>query len=76
MSCFDTIKIYCPKCLSIIIEQSKADKCILKEYTLDNAPLKILADIDGNEYKCNKCGIWFKIETEICSYVKSFQKRC
>lgn len=55
MGLFDSVWIACPGCGTAIEFQSKAGECTLTYYSMDDAPLKILADIDGDSEYCPKC---------------------
>ena len=56
MGMFDSVIAKCPDCGGRVEFQSKAGDCSLAEYTPDNVPLKIMADIDGEVSSCQKCG--------------------
>ena len=57
MGMFDTLLIKCPKCRETVAFQSKAGPCDLMDYRygLDDVPLPILADMDGQQEPCPKC---------------------
>jgi len=59
MGCFDSLYFQCPKCNGIVKEQSKAGPCNLKEYSLSNAPLSVIADIqeegERDNLSCPHC---------------------
>jgi phage FluMu protein Com len=55
MGMFDSVFVSCPNCGHVVEFQSKAGACNLSAYTVDNVPLKILADIDGESKVCPKC---------------------
>jgi len=52
---FDYIIVKCPVCGERLEFQSKVGDCLLKEYTLDNAPPEILIDIAKDSHYCNTC---------------------
>lgn len=54
MGCFNRAMVRC-KCGSFIEFQSKAGDCI-SDYDLDEAPMAILADINGQHETCVECG--------------------
>lgn len=56
MGCFDSVWVACRGCGNPIEFQSKAGECGLLSYSVDDAPLGILADIDGDSEACLKCG--------------------
>jgi hypothetical protein len=55
MGLYDTVIVPCPKCGKQNDRQSKAGKCTMSEYTIDDAPLNVLMDIDGETIRCD-CG--------------------
>jgi len=68
MGCFDTLNFTCPACGKPTSEQSKAGNCSLDNFTLDNAPLTVIADINddgknGSLY-CEHCNT--QLELEVC----------
>ena len=67
MGMFDRIWVNCPQCGERVEFQSKAGKCGMFDYTLDNAPAWILADIMG-EWNICKCGKKVKIEGKVIAF--------
>lgn len=62
MGCFDSVFVQCPQCKRGTAEfQSKAGDCSMREFAIDDAPLVILADIDGNSARCDNCGYTMRI---------------
>ena len=63
MGMFDSVFIPCPKCEKSMEIQSKAGNCSLSVYSLENAPLKILMDIEGEYIFCSnpECDKTFKL---------------
>ena len=70
MGMYDKVWVACPKCGKNIEEQSKAGECLLIDYTINNAPLEILVDIDGGELYCEPCDHYFRIR------IPQFRKCC
>lgn len=64
MGMFDTVKLRCPYCGETTEEQTKSGPCMLKTYTLNNAPISVMGGILG-EVKCEHCEEIFKVETEV-----------
>lgn len=66
MGCFDTLNFRCPSCGVMTSKQSKADRCMCANYSLNDAPLSILADIndDGKEGRlyCECCNVRLELE--------------
>lgn len=66
MGIYDTLNFTCPACGKETFQQSKAGKCILADYTLNNAPLLTIADIhdDGKNGKlyCVHCSTELELE--------------
>ena len=74
MGCFDTLCFQCPSCAEIISEQSKAGECSLSSYSLENAPLNIIADINyygkkGQLY-CEHCKVQLELEVRFIATPK------
>jgi|JI10StandDraft_1071094.scaffolds.fasta_scaffold1811746_1 transcription elongation factor Elf1 len=71
MGMFDSVKVPCPKCGKEQLFQSKGGDCILEEYTLENAPLDVLMDINRHApYGCLKCGCEFAVQVKtVCNVV-------
>lgn len=67
MGMYDELTFQCPHCNETIIEQSKMGECALSTYTLNNAPLLIIADIndegENNRLYCEHCST--KLELEV-----------
>lgn len=57
MGMFDWIDVPCanPGCIGSVSFQSKAGKCDLIRYTLEDAPSVVLANIAGEAKVCPKC---------------------
>jgi hypothetical protein len=56
MGMFDRLHLRCPHCKRMTEFQSKADKCILVDYTIYDAPLTIIADAHcSDELYCEHC---------------------
>jgi hypothetical protein len=55
MGMFDTVHFECPKCGNKMDTQSKGGPCELKNYSADNVPLGVAADITGMQQWCNEC---------------------
>ncbi|MHA2113817.1 MAG: hypothetical protein ACW98W_20365 [Candidatus Hodarchaeales archaeon] len=69
MGMYDSVWITCPDCGYQIEEQSKVDECILADYTIDNAPPKIIADLNEKSGTCNECGKPYQIVTLIKAFI-------
>ena len=65
MSCYDTVKIPCPKCGTRYKKQSKAGDCGMATYGLHDEPVKILADIADEKMQCGQCGAYFELQIMI-----------
>lgn len=55
MGMFDRVWVRCD-CGNRVEFQSKAGDCCLRDYTLDDVPARIAADLIGNSERCQKCG--------------------
>lgn len=66
MGCFDTLNFTCPACGKTTSEQSKAGDCGLDNFTLANAPLLVIADINDDGKKgrlyCEHCNAQLELE--------------
>jgi ribosomal protein S27AE len=56
MGCFDSIIVECPACGTEVEFQTKAGDCNLDRFTLEEAPLIVLADCVDRRLRCKKCG--------------------
>jgi hypothetical protein len=79
MGVFDTIKFDCPVCEEKLKIQTKAGKCMLTTYTLEQLEkdptiryrLSILDDISGRKVKCTNCDYEVQINVFINADVKA-----
>lgn len=59
MGCFDTLHFNCPNCGAAICYQSKLGEKNMSDYSLDNAPLIVIADLHDEALKdrlyCDYC---------------------
>ena len=76
MGMFDTVQLECPHCRLLSDHQSKAGACTLSYYTLEAAPLEILADLayDSNQgdLYCGRCSGGLEVKVQ---YMARVQKR-
>ena len=60
MGMYDTIHFRCPNCTELNFYQSKLGECSLQEFTINEAPLLIIADLHDEAAKdrlyCEHCG--------------------
>ena len=72
MGMFDSVIVRCPNCNTEQVVQSKGGDCILAEYTLENAPLDVLTDINRHApFRCG-CGCEFAIQVKtICRSINT-----
>jgi hypothetical protein len=59
MGMFDIVLVRCPwpDCGHVTENQSKADRCELRTYRVDDAPLSIIADLaESGLNACEQCG--------------------
>lgn len=62
MGCFDTVRIPCPHCHQRLEYQSKAYRCNLETYELEEAPAPILGDLAFHpRFTCPNCSKTFKV---------------
>ncbi len=74
MGCYDTVIIKCPNCNKSFSLQSKSGRCNLVTYTIDNAPLVIIADLneegaDGRLF-CEHCSTAIEISVKFLVSVR------
>lgn len=59
MGMYDEVRIICPKCDKTTVVQTKWGPCSLNTYTLETAPLAVIADLndEGNRDRlyCEHC---------------------
>jgi len=52
---FDKVWVNCPNCNKLNELQSKGGPCMLKDYSLDSAPIQVLEDMVGDTNVCDGC---------------------
>jgi hypothetical protein len=62
MGCYDTVNVPCPRCGKINGFQSKGGECRLEEYSLSEAPIDVLSDVNRHTTIC-ECGTEYKVIT-------------
>lgn len=74
MGMFDEVAFICPKCNETNIFQSKFHECKLATYTLENAPLLIIADLneDSKQDKvyCSLCRSQLEVVVRFMTFVR------
>ena len=63
MGLFDTVHAKC-SCGGDVEFQSKAGECCLRDFSNDQVPLDIAADIVGDLASCNECGKQYMITSQ------------
>lgn len=61
MGMFDSVNFRCPECRGTVEVQSKAGPCNLENYSEDEVPAKVAADIVGEEAWCEACKRSWKV---------------
>lgn len=64
MGMYDSVCGKCPACGTEVDFQSKAGKCLLREYNIGSVPVDIASDIDGDEITCHFCGETLRATTK------------
>lgn len=72
MGMFDTVWARCPKCDTRLGIQSKAGKCLLKDYSSDNVPATVAQDVQGDKVWCEKCDQAYRVRSEPIRRVRVF----
>lgn len=75
MGMYDEVGIQCPACRKSFIYQSKAGACSLASYSLETAPLMIVADVNdegkrGRLY-CEHCGVQIEVAVKFITTVQA-----
>lgn len=68
MGLYDTVTIKCPNCKHINLEQSKSGPCLLKTYSLQDAPVAVIEDLlSRNTFYCTNedCDDVYHLQGEI-----------
>lgn len=64
MGMFDTVLVKCPNCGELNAFQSKGGECLLRTYTLEEAPPDVLSDVNRHSpYTCS-CGVELEVRLE------------
>jgi predicted RNA-binding Zn-ribbon protein involved in translation (DUF1610 family) len=72
MGMYDSVIARCPNCGNIIEWQSKAGKCSLYTFDIEEVPVEIAVDIAGETVECPECGELTTVHCEFDRYVKMF----
>lgn len=66
MGTYDTIRIQCPVCKHTTEFQTKArdERCNFDYFSLNDAPLEIIADLLNKKLACESCGRFFILDIE------------
>ncbi len=65
MGCFDSLYVDCPKCNTPVEWQSKAGKCYLNQYTINDLPPAIAGDLHNQSARCDNCGTVLVVHTNV-----------
>ena len=69
MGMYDTVSMTCPNCGSHTKYQSKCGPKGMKNFSIDTAPLFVIADLkdeaDNDNLFCQDCGIEIGVEVQI-----------
>jgi hypothetical protein len=63
---FDRVLAPCPECGHKVEFQSKAGKCVLASYDIEEVPIAIAENIDGMVKQCSNCGHYCRIHLSSC----------
>ena len=63
MGAFDSVLVPCPKCGGITEAQSKSGPCCMEEFSLENAPTDVMADVNRHApFTCRECQTTFHVD--------------
>lgn len=63
MGVYDTVIVPCPKCGRKEYFQTKSGACVLKTYTLAEAPEDVMIDANRHSpHRCIRCQAWFEVD--------------
>lgn len=62
MGMFDTLHAPCPRCGTIVTEQTKMGPCLLNDYYHDTTSPREQALFLGESFFCNDCGVKFEVK--------------
>lgn len=73
MGMYDTLHVVCPHCHTMTAVQSKGGDCLLKNYSIDNCPAKILTDIAGTgALYCDECSRKYRIRVMVFAVAETW----
>ena len=72
MGCYDSVTFRCPKCGTVITEQSKAGDCDLLVFPSAEVPLRIAVDLLGESLHCGGCDSHFYVRSQLSPYVELY----
>lgn len=55
MGMFDSVILVCPLCKQDVEAQSKSGPCMLKKYTIQDAPISVLENCEAWCETCQRC---------------------
>ena len=62
MGCFDEVLVPCPRCGKEDVVQSKGGACMMRTYTIQEAPIDVMGDVNRHSPKaCEACGCTFEV---------------
>ena len=66
---YDTVWVKCPKCGEESGFQSKSGECLLSDYTLENCPDDVMANVNRHSPNTCDCGATFEVDIKAKSAV-------
>lgn len=75
MGMYDTVWVKCPGCGEESGFQSKSGECILMDYTLQNCPDDVLADVNRHSPEVCNCGAIFEVDVKTRTAVMSYKNK-
>lgn len=60
---YDTVWVKCPKCHEENSFQSKSGDCLLIDYTLEDCPDDVMANVNRHSpCECDNCGLFYEVD--------------
>lgn len=64
MGMFDSVWVKCPKCNEENEFQTKSGDCLLRNFTIENAPNEVMEDVNRHSPCECECGLKYSVDIE------------